>query len=394
MQLTTSVIFETVGEGSEYTRKMRARLQDPQQRAELREEQREFFVDWNYDVAQALELDAATYEKLIELVIDQQMQLLYQLHFHPLSSSEPQDLGSHRQSQVERMNRDIDALRKVLGQEKLERYQAYQATLGERRQVRELEEYLQPADRLNPRQKEQLIELFKSHYLRFIQDYHVTTGLSSSLNALREMPSASQEELQRHSQLMNIQSNEDSWRRAPELDRLLREQAAAFLTASQLSAFERLHADKLRMHQQSIEQMRVQAGLSPNIPAQAEGQAAEPTPARVVRGVRVRLNIAVNRGKPFTITQIVSSGTPLTFEVDEGLLVEATPTVFSNDTYELQLEYFEHGTTGKRSIGNMGTAGWLQRTPPADEALMGGSSTVITGSKAYGIELRTSVEAT
>lgn len=397
VRFSSGVIFNTFDDGSEHIRKMRERLQDPQQRAELREEHRGYIVESHYDVAEELELDAATHEKLIELLTDQQMAQLEQFHLRGFSHPSSTDMESHLQPHLERQTRDIAALREVLGEEKLGRYQAYQMTFGERRQLRELDEYLAPGDELSRTQKDQLIELLRAHNRHVIQGFHATLGIRSTRNALRQMPSQepgqvpSQEELQHRSQLMTVESNEDNWRRAPESDRQLREQAAAILSAAQLSALERLQADRLKQLQQSIEQMRVQAGLSPTIPAVAE--AAEPPPTKVARDVRVRLKIAVNRGKPATFTGVVSSGKPLTLEVDGGLLVKATPTVFDNDNYDLHVEYFEQGATGNRSIGNMGTVGTLKRDPLPSDPFLSNSASVVSGTKAYAIELSTSVEA-
>jgi hypothetical protein len=392
VQLGTGVIFNTFGDGSEHMRKMRERLQDPQQRAALREENRGHIVVSHYDVAEVLGLDAATHDKLIDLLTDQQMAQLEEFHLRGFSETPP-DVTNHLQLHADRQNREIDALRELLGQEKLERFQVYRSTLGQRWQLREFEAYLAPTDKLNSKQKEQLIELFRAHFQRSLQDHHGMRRGRSGLDVMmRDMPS--REELQRRSQLMTIEANEASWRRMPESDRRLREQAAAFLTASQLASLEQLHADKLQQLQRSIEQMRVQAGLNPTIPPAIEGD--EPTPAKVTRDVRLRIKIAVNHAKPVTFTEVVSSGTPYTFEIDEGLLVQATPIVYDNETYDLRVEYFEQGATGKRSIGNMGGMGTLNRVQPGNEALalMGGSSTVISGSKAYAIELSTSVEGT
>ena len=100
----------------------------------------------------------------------------------------------------------------------------------------------------------------------------------------------------------------------------------------------------------------------------------------------------MNRGKPANITHILGSGQSFTFEVDEGLVVQATPTVFSNDTYELRIEYFEQGKTGRRMIGNMGSMGTISKAPPVGEVPMGGSSSIVSGSKAYAIELSSPVE--
>lgn len=384
----TSVIFNTFGDGSEHIRKMRERLQDPQQRAAVRMEHRGYIVDANYDVADVLELDASTYEKFMDLLVDQQMVQLDAVHLRdspPTSEFDIEsDIANHLQN-VERQNQEIEALRALLGQEKLARYQQFRLTLGERGEVRELDEYLKPSDKLSRTQKGWLIELFhESQQRRFLQDHHSAARLLPSLGALRgDTPSP--EELQRRSQLLTIEANENVWRRTPEANRQLRQQAAAFLTEAQLSQFEQLHADKLQQLQQSIEHMRAQAGLSPNIPAAVE--APKPTVHEVTRAVRVRIKIAVNKAKPATFTEVVNSGTPFTFEMDEGLLVEATPTVFDNDTYALHVEYFEQAQTGKRLIGNIREVGTLSRPEPGDDWIMGGSSSVVVGSKAYAVEL-------
>jgi hypothetical protein len=385
VQFTQGVIFNTIGDGSEHIRKMRERLQDPQQRAAVRVEHRGYIVDANYDVADVLELDASTYEKFMDLLVDQQMAQLDAVHLRDSPPTSESDIANHLQSHVERQNQEIEALRALLGQEKLARYQQFQLTLGERREVRELDEYLKPSDKLSRTQKERLIELFhESQQRRILQDHHSAARLLPSLGALRgDAPSP--EELQRRSQLLTIEANENVWRRTPEANRQLQQQAAAFLTAAQLSQFEQLHADKLQQLQQSIEHMRAQAGLSPNIPAAVE--APKPTVQEVTRAVRVRIKIAVNKAKPSTFTEVVNSGTPFTFEMDEGLLVEATPTVFDNDTYALHVEYFEQAQTGKRLIGNIRNVGTLSRPEPGDDWIMGGGSSVVVGSKAYAVEL-------
>jgi len=398
VQLTSGIVFNAFGDGSEHMRKMRERLEDPQQRAALREEHRGYIVDSHYDAAEVLELDAATYGKLIELLTDQQMAQLDEFHLRGFSQRPPPDATSHMRFHADRQNREIDALRELLGQQKLERYQAYRSTLSERWQVREFDTYLSPGDKLGPKQKEQLIELFRARLQRLRQGHFPLGWARSGLSAPMHTPTSevpSREELQRRSQLMTIESNEASWRSMPESDRQFREQAAAFLTATQLATLEQMHAEKLQQLQRSIEQMRMQAGLNPTIPPAIEGDEPAP-PAKVTRHVRVRIKIAVNQANPATFTEVVSSGTPFTFEVDDGLLVQATPIVYDNETYDLQVEYFEQGATGKRSIGHMGGMGTLHRTPPGAEvlAMMGGSSTVLTGNKAYAIELNTSVEGT
>ena len=385
MHFTQGVIFTTIGDGSEHIRKMRERLQDPQQRAAVRVEHRNYIVDVNYNLANVLELDTSTYEKFIDLLVDQQMARFDEVHLRDLAPTSESDIASHFHSHVERQNQELEALRALLGQEKLARYQQFQLTLGECREVRKLDEHLKPSDKLSRAQKERLIELFhESQQRRSLQDHHCAAQLLPSLGALRgDAPSPG--ELQRRSQLLTIGANENVWRRTPEANRQLRQQAAAYLTAAQLSQFEELHADRLRQLQQSIEHMRVQAGLSANIPAVVE--ATNPIVQEVTCAVRVQIKIAVNGAKPVMFTEVVNSNTSSTFEMDEGLLMEATPTVFDNDTYALQIKYFEQAQTGKRLIGILRDVGKLSRPEANDDWILGRDRSIVVGSKAYAIEL-------
>src|SRR5687767_9847517 len=119
LQFSSSAVLNPFGDGSERIRKMRERLQDPQQRAALREEHRGYIVDANYDVAEELDLNAATCDKLIELLTDQQMAQLEEFHLRGFSQPPSPDMSNHLQSHADRQNREIDALRELLGQEKL-----------------------------------------------------------------------------------------------------------------------------------------------------------------------------------------------------------------------------------------------------------------------------------
>jgi hypothetical protein len=60
-------------------------------------------------------------------------------------------------TEAERVTKEIEALREVLGQEELERYQALQSSLGQRRQIRELDQRLGDSDKLNDTQRERLV---------------------------------------------------------------------------------------------------------------------------------------------------------------------------------------------------------------------------------------------
>ena len=207
-------------------------------------------------------------------------------------------------SEAERATKNIEALREVLGQEKLEGYQKLRFSLGQRRQVREFEERLDASDKLSGTQRERLVELLNEHIVSSMEQWQMLHLQRSLFDGdLRAMPS--REEMQRRSQLHTITSNEETWRNMPESNRRLREKAAGFLTEPQLATLAQMHEEQRSRLQQSIENMRVQAGLSPTIPEQA--QVTEVTPATVDRDVKLSLMASVNNENPRYLTTVAST---------------------------------------------------------------------------------------
>ena len=386
-------MFQAFGSGSQAMNEMRTRLQDPQQRAKLREDQRRSIAGNHYGVADALQLDAATFDRLMELLADQQ--LAQSEHFHAMFAGEgPRNPTERMRNEADRVTKNIDAMREVLGQEKLERYQKLRFSLGQRGQIRELDERLGAADKLNGTQRERLVELLNEHMVASLERRHMQRSLLSPFRGdLRALPS--REEMLRHSQLQTITSNEETWRDMPESNRQLRERAAEFLTEPQLAMLAQMHEEQRATLQQRIEQMRVQAGLSTTIPEQP--QVTEATLATVNRDVKLSLMASVNEENPRYLTTVVSSGKSVSLKIAEGLFLEATPIVFENDAYKLRVEYFEEGgVTGRRLIGNMGQSGTVMQ-PSSDGGsrhVGGGGGSVLTGSKGYAVELSALVEST
>jgi hypothetical protein len=387
-------VFRTFGSGSDGLSELGARLKDPQERAKMRAEHRESIAASHYGVADALQLDAATLDKLIELLTDQQMTRSEAFYRNFSTRAPASDPRKEAHAEAERMTRQINAQREVLGQEKFERYQALQPSLGRRTQVRELEERFGEADKLSGAQRERLVELLHEELTKSIEQSHPLHFRRATLaGSLSDMPSP--EELQRTSQLQAIRVNEETWRERPESNRELRESAAEFLTERQLAMLAQLHAEELASLQQRIEQMRVEAGLSPTIPEQP--QVVEVRPQAVTRDVKVSLKVAVDDESPRYLATVVTSGKTVSLKVSEVLVLEATPVVFDNDFYMLHLEYFETGVTGKRSIGSSGQGGQLKPQDPQMRAFQinhGGGTSVLAGSKGYAVELSAFVEAT
>ena len=395
---STGSTLQVFGPGSQAMRQMRERLKDPQQRAALRTEWRAHIAESHPDIGQALDIDAATEEKLIELLTDHQMDQLDEFHLRFEDDRTPAQTQSE-QTQIralaDRETKRIEALRELLGQERLERYQTFKTTSRERTQVAMLDARLDPAHKLRADQKERLIAVYQEHNIRDLDQHRLSTFSRSPFGtAFRELPSA--EELQRISQLQTIASNEEIWRRMPQSDGLLRQRAAEFLTEPQLTALAQMNAAEANSLQRWIEQARAQAGLSPNIPEHSEAppEASQPPRTPLAEDVKLSIKLAVNGSEPAVFTHVGRNGEPATFAIAEGLLVEARPTAYDDEMFDLQMTYYEEGSTGKRVIGRMGQMGPITRATvdPSSLDRRGGGSTVVTGSKGYAVEVSVLVE--
>lgn len=370
----------------------RERLQDPQKRAALRTEERASLVESHYGVAEALALNEAQFEKLMDVLADQRMTQLEQFHLHMSKPAGPQERRDHQKELHARVASEIEGLREVLGEQKLERYQALQVSLSHRLEVRALDDRLDTPHKLSTTQREQLVQLSFDHTMQQLEQHRPTFAAMRFPFGVPLQTMPSHEELQRSSELLTIESNEENWRRMPESHRQLRAQAAAFLTAPQLAALELTHAEREMQLQRYLEQKRSQVGLSPTIPEQHE---PAPAPLPTVAGkVKLSMTVIVNGGPPGSFAKVVSSGKPVSFEIDDGLIVQATTSLFENDMYDLRLKFYEKGRTGLRAIGNLGQAGEIVRAAadhPSRHVDSGGS-TVIAGKKAYTLEVSSLIE--
>ena len=177
------------------------------------------------------------------------------------------------QAQVDAENRKLDALREVLGEEGLERYQQYVTTPGERRQVREVEARLAAADKFSPEQKDRLIALFKEKNRKDLPPPAPPSRMSSFLSSRDPGSPTFKEDLQRESQLGTIAANEEILRLRHSSNRWMVEQAAEFLTPTQTSALSKMNEAQTQSLRQWIEKERVRAGLDRAIPERGEERA-------------------------------------------------------------------------------------------------------------------------
>lgn len=382
---------------SESMREKAERLKDPQQRAEMRIEERARLAETYRDLREVLELDDVTEEKVLELLTDQQMERLDQMFLRTENGPTPGNLWAGlTQAQAETHTKHIQALREVLGQEKLERYQTFEKTLGERSRVAKLDARLAPADKLQADQKERLIVLYQDDMARYLAKSRLNRPAFAPFGSALGTTLPSPEEMQRQSQLLTITHNEQSWRRMPESHRSLRARAAGILTPQQLATLQKMQEEEASSLQQWIQQARVDAGLSAEIPAEPEATVVTEAPARmpIAGEIKFRIKLTVNRNQPDRFNHVGSNGVPVTFECAEGLLMEVTPTLYDDDTFNLDLVYYEVSSTGKRRIGQSGQMGTIERVRPATPGLefSGSGGTVLTGNKGYAIEVSAVIE--
>lgn len=370
------LVFATGEQAEQIAQSMKERFADPEQHVALRAEQRASVQQQYSEAGRVLGLDPATEHKLIELLTDQQMS-----HLERMFARSGPDFYWEAQATT----RHMDALREVLGDEGLDRFRDYMTTLGERRQVGLISARLEAGNELRPDQEERLIALLREQTLRTNEAMRLSGSLLRGFDR-REMPS--REQLQRESQLSTIAANEAIWRDKQVTNREIEKQAAAFLTRAQLAQLSKFHAQEQERLQRWIESARAQAGMDPKIPERAAAAAdvSEKSRKPIDGQVQLEIRLTVNRGEPTVVTQTVRNGESFTFGAADGLVAEATPTLYDDHWLDLQITYYEQGDTGKRPLNGGGTLGVLTRMPDGTLSRGGGGSIVTTSRKAYAIE--------
>lgn len=371
-------------DGSQRFAEMKRRLDDPVQRAQLREEQRTQLRQQHTDLAEVLEIDSATEEKLLGLLADQQFETFEHFYQQAAGGRTAQPQGSLEESlqkQADAETRRLDALSALIGEERLDRYQTYSVTLPARRMVTELDAKLATADKLRREQKERLILLID-------EQFRQETERMSQRRRFGSMQSfPSRDDLRRQAQLSTIASNEAILRARQELNDVFARRAAQFLAPVQLAAFEKMNADYSETLRDWILRARVEAGLNAEIPKapSVEPEPEDPAQRPVAGNIRVEMTLAVNGGEPVTVSQVVANGGTLRVDLRDGLSVEATPTLFNNRWLEMKMSYLEERRSGKRRIGGGGSSGTSNeyRTDDVNQASL--SALVNGGRKGYAI---------
>jgi hypothetical protein len=180
---------------------------------------------------------------------------------------------------------------------------------------------------------------------------------------------------------------EKSWRRQQVDNQELEQKAVAFLTSVQLKELSEYHAQQLRTQQSYVESARAEAGMDPKIPQKSE--AVEEARTLIEALLQVELKLTVNR-ESTTVTRMVRNGEPFTVEAAQGLIVEATPVMYEDDSLELQLKYYEDGATGRRRLSGGVTSASYTRHPDGSlrnsGTAFGSGGSIVTGRKGYAVD--------
>ncbi|HEY5759757.1 MAG TPA: hypothetical protein VIU34_28240 [Steroidobacter sp.] len=363
-------------QANELAQRLKERLADPEQRVALRAEQRASVSSTNIGVGRLVGLDHAMEQKLIELLTDQQLARLEQMYLEPRPTV--LDLQKLADETTQRMN----ALAKLLGEEKLERFQAFEMSQSARYWVGQFSAQLASADKLQPDQEDRLTALKQ-------EQFEISSAAIGSWRAFRrpvDQP-ISFEDMQRDSQRQGRIANENAWRKRQVEHQALEQKAAAFLTSAQLATLSKYQAQEQDNMRRFIESARVEAGLAPTLPDPPEG--VEETSQPIDVQVQVEVSLTVNR-TPTTVMHTVRTGESFTFKAAPGLIAEATPMMYDDDWIDVHLKYYEEGATGRRRLSG-GTISTTQARQ-SDGSPGGSSGTVITGRKGYAVEA--SIKAT
>jgi hypothetical protein len=373
------VMFGTGKDFEAQAAEMRKKLADPQLRKQLRAEQRAQAESSNPDLAEVLGLEASEAAALFDLMADQELQHLEV--FFAKQDAQPTREAMHARMQqlANDETRKRQQIKEFLGVERFGRYLDYTDTVSERRQAVLFDDELAAADKLTADQKQRLMTI-----LRGEREQLMSRSGRSMKTLLPTRMGGTREDFEAMMRKHQLESMEDSFRRMQQDSKSLLARLPEVLTASQLAVYTQMENDKLAGQRKYVQELRVNAGLSPEFD-EGPPTAAPDQRTPVVGEVRVEVYVRVNEGEPVTVDLKTENGkAPAPFAVAEGLWVQVTPQLFTDGWTQIDYKFFEESDGRRRLLGgSLGSGG-----PPGSGGVplgSGGSGTTVTGSKAYSV---------
>lgn len=221
-------------------------LNDPEYRAAMRSQQRMMLTNRYADLGEALGLQPAEVNGLIELLVDQQVARMNERPpFQPNIAPDPAAMGewSRRMQQLQ-----LDQDRQVadlLGEAKLQEFKDYQRTEGARVQVNQLRQLLAGSgEPLTAEQSQPLVKALAAEQDRSQQDMQTV------------FHSAGNGRLSTEEQARRVETNLEQTLQA---HRRLHDAASQYLTSTQLDQLDRLLKQRSDMQRINLRMLRARA---------------------------------------------------------------------------------------------------------------------------------------
>jgi hypothetical protein len=282
--------------------------------------------------------------------------------------------------------RDKQQIAEMLDEQRFRRYLDYVDAEMERRQVNLFDARLAPAEKLSADQKGRLAALLRMHVE---QMYSRPRAWGDSL---RLSPPASNAERRQLMARHRIMMTESTYRDMRDDSAAVLERLPDLLTERQLEVYRQMEAEKLASQVKHIQELRLAAGLSPELDESA-GDSGAPKRIPVPGRVRLELSIVTNESEPTRFTLETESGKPTdTFAAPGGLWIQATPTVLADGSTDILFRFFEDYAGQRREMrGRLGSSSPARTDRSAPGLALGGSGTVVSGSKAYAVMINSQV---
>jgi hypothetical protein len=365
------ITFSTGPAADAYFSQLQERLADPVQRAELRAKQREQMVELHSELAAVVGLNGAEETRLVDILTDEQM-----------AAQDGFGRSEDMQKRADEDTRRLADISALLGEKRFARYQEYMDTLGERRVMQYFDSQLDAANKLSPEQKTRLMPLYRETLE--LSTNSRRPGFPESMFGAPAVPAQQRERVMLEA---NVALNEEGYRRMQASSAWMAKQVVPVLTPPQRELFERLEAKKIDSQRRYVEQLRVSAGMSAEIPVTAPPGMSEREGAPLMGRVRIALSISANGKTAAEETIVIENGsTTEIFEGPEGLSWQATPTLLEDGMAYVSVQFFENTGNGRRPIRGDVSVGSRFRMPdgnPMPHGGGGGGSSTIKGAKAY-----------
>jgi hypothetical protein len=342
----------------------RERLKDPEQRKVLRANSRQSIEQEYALLDQVLTLDANTRSKLFDLLTDLRMESAERYANEPRTRTGPsypswealqaaverERFGANDlQRSASQATRDRQRMRNVLGEARHQQYLDYETTAFERAWVAYFNQQLSADNKLDPLQRERLIQLLNERRQQEEEARNLAFARMNGETARRgykNAPSGHDAELE------ELRRSEQHLQRVEADSKQLLAQLADVLTPPQLAVYEANEAKRLAQELQMVKRMRKRAGVDIENPAVLPPNPAAVISPRTPLAGRVQLNVTIKVNES-AITQrslLADNGGVVSFEV-APLTIEALPILFDDGWRELTLKFYEpDGKGGRRRI--------------------------------------------